>query len=53
MAAPLTLSERADALEERQMRELGEAVVTRSLLYNLADGERSLGPGFETGRGAC
>ena len=50
MAAPLTLSERADALEERQMRELGEAVVTRSLLYNLADGERSLGPGFETGR---
>lgn len=32
------------------MRELGEAVVTRSLLYNLADGEHSLGPGFETGQ---
>ena len=37
-------SERADALEHRQMRELGERVVVKSFLYHLADGERTLGP---------
>ena len=37
-------SERADELEHRQMQELGERVVVKSLLYHLADGERTLGP---------
>ena len=38
-----SLSERADELEHRQMRELGERIVGKSLLYHLADGERTLG----------
>ena len=38
-----TLSERADELEHRQMEELGERIVGKSLLYHLADGERTLG----------
>src|SRR5690348_14041765 len=38
MQAPaLSLSERADALEERMMHEL-EHIVTKSVLFNLADG---------------
>lgn len=41
-----TLSERADALEARQMRELGERIVTKSQLFSMADGERSLGDDF-------
>ena len=44
MNSDLSLSDRADALEHRQMQELGERVVVKSLLYHLADGERSLGP---------
>ena len=43
MTAAPSISERADELEHRQMRELGERIVGKSLLYNLADGERSLG----------
>ena len=46
----LTLSQRADALEERRMRELGDSLVTKSLLYRLADGERTLGAGFGAGQ---
>ncbi len=46
-----TLSERADALEARQMKELGDRIVTKSLLFNLADGEQSLGAGFGQGTG--
>ena len=38
-----TLSERADELEHRQMEELGDRIVGKSLLYHLADGERTLG----------
>src|SRR5712691_5190561 len=37
-AKAATLSERADALEERMMHEL-EHIVTRSVLFNLADGK--------------
>ncbi len=37
-------------LEVRQMHELGERLVTKSLLYHLADGEQSLGVGFGDGR---
>ena len=38
-----TPSERADELERRQMEELGDRIVGKSLLYHLADGERTLG----------
>jgi hypothetical protein len=38
-----SLSAVADELEHRQIQELGERIVTKSLLYNLADGKRSLG----------
>ena len=38
-----TLSERADELEHRQMQEFGERIVGRSVLYNLAEGEPTLG----------
>jgi len=51
MATNPTLSERADALEHRQMAELGDRIVTKSLLYNLADGDRSLGSGFAVAPG--
>src|SRR5260370_29031642 len=37
-ASAMTLSERADALEEHMMHEL-EHVVTKSVLFNLADGK--------------
>ena len=36
-------------LEVEQMRQLGDRLVTKSLLYNLADGEQSLGVGFGDG----
>ena len=49
MAVDRTLSERADELEFRQMKELGDRLVTKSLLYNLADGDQSLGNGFGQG----
>ena len=51
MSKDRTLSERADALEIKQMQDLGDRLVTKSLLYNLADGERSLGNGFGDGTG--
>ena len=43
MSEAPTLSERADELEHRQMEALGERIVGKSLLYHLADGERTLG----------
>jgi len=49
MATKQTLSERADALEEQQMKELSDKIVGKSLLYFLSDGERSLGDGFGGG----
>lgn len=51
MAVDRTLSERADELEFCQMKELGDRLVTKSLLYNLADGDQSLGNGFGQGTG--
>ena len=51
MTTSQTLSERADALEHQQMKELGDRIVGKSLLYHLADGERSLGSGFAVGSG--
>ena len=44
MTTAPSLSERADEIEHRQMQELGERVVVKSLLYHLADGNRTLGP---------
>ena len=38
-AKPLTLSERADELEEQMMHDLSERIVTRSTLFNLGDGK--------------
>jgi len=51
MSTTPTLSERAEELEVRQMHELGDRLVTKSLLYHLADGEQSLGNGFGQGTG--
>ncbi len=51
MATKQTLSERADALEEQQMKELTEKIVGKSLFYFLSDGDRSLGEGFGVGTG--
>jgi len=38
-ANPATLSEHADALEERMMHQLGEAIATKSVLFGMADGK--------------
>ena len=46
-----SMSQQADELEHRQMKELGDRLVTKSLLYNLADGEQGLGNGFGIGTG--
>ena len=43
MSNPRTPSERADEIEHRRMEELGDRIVGKSLLYHLADGERTLG----------
>jgi len=50
MTETLSLSERADELEHRQMKELGDRLVTKSLLFQLADGEQSLTFGQGTGQ---
>jgi hypothetical protein len=44
---PLTLSEQADELEERMMAELNEKVATKSVLFNLADGDMAYVSGAE------
>src|ERR1700741_681681 len=38
-AKPLTLSARADELEEQMMHDLGERIVTKSTLFYIADGK--------------
>src|SRR5215472_16980357 len=50
-ATPLTLSERADQLEEQMMHELGERIATRSTLFNIADGKVEMpnGPALKGG----
>jgi hypothetical protein len=50
MTTGQTLSERADALEQHQLNELGDRIIAKSLLYNLADGERKQGT-FAVGTG--
>ena len=35
----MTLSEHADELEEQMMHELNEKIVTKSVLFNMADGK--------------
>jgi hypothetical protein len=48
-ARPMTLSERADELEEQMMHELTERIATKSVLFNLADGkvEMASGPALQ------
>ena len=46
-----TATEIADEMEFQQMRELGDRLVTKSLLYFLAEGEVTLGNGFGIGTG--
>jgi hypothetical protein len=38
-AMPLTLSERADELEEQLMNELSDRIATKSVLFNMGDGK--------------
>jgi hypothetical protein len=38
-AQPITLSERADELEEQMMQELNERIATKSVLFGMADGK--------------
>jgi hypothetical protein len=51
MATSPTLSERADALEHQQMQELNDKIITKSLLFRLADGKVEVGSGFGHGTG--
>ena len=46
-ARPLTLSERADEIEEQMMHELGERVATKSVLFGMADGKIEMLNGAE------
>ena len=50
MQAAQTLSERADALEARQMDALEQRVIARSAFCNLVDGKRELETGVGAGR---
>jgi len=49
MNTKATLSQQADALEHQQMKEFGDKLLPKSMLYKLSDGERSLGNGFGIG----
>jgi hypothetical protein len=51
MAQAKTLSERADEFEEQQMKDFEAKIVAKSLLYNLADGERTTGNSQPLGPG--
>jgi hypothetical protein len=46
LSQPLTMSERADALEERMMREM-EAIASKSTFCNLVDGKVAMQGGWE------
>jgi hypothetical protein len=50
-AVPQSMSDRADALEVKMMEEMDKRIVTRSMLYCLADGEDSMGPPINYGPG--
>lgn len=52
MSNARTPSERAGEFDHRQGEELGEHIVGKSLLYHLADGERTLGQRAFGGRSA-
>ena len=41
--AAKTLSERADEIEEAQLRDFEQKIIAKSLLFNLADGQRTTG----------
>jgi hypothetical protein len=48
-ARPMTLSERADELEEQMMNELNDHIATKSVLFNMGDGkvESASGPALQ------
>ncbi len=50
MAKPQIISDRADALEHQQMQEFEDKILTKSLLFNLADADRTLLFRDDTGR---
>jgi len=50
MADALTITQAADELEHRQMEELGDRLITKSLLFLLADGERNVSFGLGSGK---
>ena len=50
MANPQIKSDRADALEHQQMQEFEDKILTKSLLFNLADADRTLLFRDDTGR---
>ena len=47
----LSISERADALEYEEMRELGDRIVTKSILFELSDGAQPTRSEFGIGTG--
>ena len=50
-ATAQTLNDKADALEMKQMAELDKKIVAKSLLFRLADGDRSMGNATAYGNG--
>ena len=50
MADALTITQAADELEHRQMEELGDRLITKSLLFLLAVGERNVSFGLGSGK---
>jgi hypothetical protein len=50
-ARPLTLSERADELEEQMMQTLNERIITKSVLFRMADGRVEIDNGQAPIRG--
>ena len=45
VSRPKTLAEQADELEERMMHELNDKIATKSVLFNMADGEVAIESG--------
>ncbi len=50
MSQTKTLSQRADELEEHQIRKFGDAIIAKSVLFQLADGEKPFSPGPQAGK---
>ena len=48
--AAITLSERADELEEQMMHELNEKIATKSVFFGMADGKVEMESGSDAAR---